>query len=103
MDRLNFCPSSIRFRYLILEILGIELQIAEANDIPIILCFRDYGGNMAAPVIYENPDHSRHNLQIGEGYISLMALGIPSVFEVLRYYSSEDGVKKIIATLERLR
>jgi hypothetical protein len=71
--------------------LGIEMQIAEARDTPIILCFRDFGMNKAQPVSYENPDHTRHNLQIGEGYVTLMALGVPSVFRVIKYSSTDDG------------
>jgi hypothetical protein len=55
--------------------LGIQLQIAESNGTPIILCFRDFGSNKVETVSYENPDHSRHTLQVGEGFVTLMALG----------------------------
>lgn len=75
--------------------LGIELQIAENDDIPIILCFRDYGDNKVLPVEYENPDHSKHDLQIGEGFVTLMALGLPSLLRVLRYTSHDDGIQKV--------
>jgi hypothetical protein len=76
--------------------LGIELQIAEACDTPIILCFRDFGINKAAPADYQTPDLKRHDLQIGEGYVSLMALGVPSIFRVLRYNSPADGIRQIL-------
>jgi hypothetical protein len=76
--------------------LGIELQLAESRNTPIIICFRDYGKNRAAPVSYENPDHTRHNLQIGSGYVSLMALGLPSVFRVVQYTDTADGVAQIL-------
>jgi hypothetical protein len=45
--------------------LGIEMQIAESEGTPIILCFRDFlGTNKVENVLYENPDHSRHSLQV---------------------------------------
>ncbi len=75
--------------------MGIELQIAENNDIPIIACFRDFGINKSLPITYENPDHTKHSLQIGEGYISHMVLGLPSLFRVLQYDNDQDGVSKI--------
>ncbi|WP_162913152.1 hypothetical protein [Rhodospirillaceae bacterium SYSU D60014] len=84
--------------------LGIELQVAEQSGTPIILCFRDFGCNRTVPVEYVNPDHSQHELQIGEGFVSLMALGIPSVLSVVRYGDSADGITEIldaVALLER--
>ena len=65
--------------------LGIELQIAENNDIPIIIIFREMQNLKASPVEYENPDHTKHTLQIGDGYVSLMALGLPSIYKVIKY------------------
>jgi hypothetical protein len=76
--------------------LGIELQIAEARNIPIILCFRKTAAHRLAPVGYENPDHSRHTLQIGDGYVSLMALGLPSIFRTVGYEDDDDGIRRII-------
>jgi hypothetical protein len=46
---------------------------------PIILCFRDVGTNKVDSVLYENPDHSRNHLQVGEGFVTLMALGVPTL------------------------
>ena len=80
--------------------LGIELQIAASNNIPIIICFSDYGFNKAASITYENPDHTRHELQIGSGYVSLMALGLPSIFRVVQYSNSADGVARIIELVD---
>jgi hypothetical protein len=76
--------------------LGIELQIAEACDTPIVLCFRDFGTNRAAHITYETPDLKGHDLQIGEGYVSLMALGVPSIFRVVKYDSPTDGIRQIL-------
>ncbi|HMV08072.1 MAG TPA: hypothetical protein PK325_01415 [Cyclobacteriaceae bacterium] len=83
--------------------LGIELQIAESKNIPIILCFRDYGNNKADPVSYENPDHKTHNLQIGEGFVSLMALGIPSIFKTIKYSNDSDGIENTINAINLLK
>jgi hypothetical protein len=82
--------------------LGIELQVAHTKGIPIILCYRDFQVNKVAPVTYENPDHHRHSLQIGEGYISLMALGVPSVRRVLRYESNTEGVQLLTAAAQEV-
>jgi hypothetical protein len=62
--------------------LGIEMQIAETKGIPIILCFRDFRTNKVEAVSYENPDHSQHILQVGDGFVTLMALGLPAIFKV---------------------
>ncbi|BFO67402.1 hypothetical protein [Chryseobacterium sp. KCF3-3] len=70
--------------------LGIELQIAEGRNIPAILLFKDFGDNRASEVGYQNPDKSEHRLQIGKGYISLMALGLPNVNKVIQYSEIED-------------
>jgi hypothetical protein len=76
--------------------LGIELQIAQHKSLPIILCFRDFGQNKAPPVDYVNPDSVRHHLQIGEGFVSLMALGLPGIANVVRYESPQDGIDRIL-------
>jgi hypothetical protein len=82
--------------------LGIELQLAQQQSTPIILCFRDFGRNKVSSIQYVNPDQSRHELQIGEGYVSLMALGIPEIVKVIRYESRDDGIAKIIAAMQLL-
>jgi hypothetical protein len=78
--------------------LGIELQLAQSADIPIILCFKNDPSRRAAEVTYENPDHALHMLQIGEGYVSLMALGLPNI-SVLSYTSEEAGIAAILAAV----
>jgi hypothetical protein len=80
--------------------LGIELQIAESNGTPIILCFRDFGSNKVEGVPYENPDHSRHTLQVGDGFVTLMALGVPTIFRVVRYSDRPDGLLKVMSALD---
>jgi len=67
--------------------LGIELQIAASHAIPITILFQTSTARRASPVAYENPDHTSHHLQVGEGYVSLMALGLPSVVKVIPYDS----------------
>lgn len=74
---------------------GIELQIAEQRGTPIIICFENARAIAAQPVGYVNPDGSYHQLQIGDGHVTLMALGLPTVFKVLSYSKHEEGIKNI--------
>lgn len=83
--------------------LGIELQIAAERETPIVIAFRDFIDNRAQPVRYHNPDQTEHELQIGDGFVSLMALGLPTVFKVHRYATNEDGVEQITQSLRLLR
>lgn len=83
--------------------LGIELQIAASDDKPILICYRNYGENRAAEVEYENPDRSRHQLQLGEGFVSLMALGLPSVFRVIEYSDECTGVDEVVGGVQLLQ
>ena len=82
---------------------GVEIQIAESNAIPIILCFRDFDGNRADPIRYENPDHHMYDLQLGEGFVTLMALGVPSVFRAIRYEDTSDGIDQVVAAVNLLQ
>jgi hypothetical protein len=82
--------------------LGIELQLAQSADIPIILCFNNDVSRRATEVTYENPDHVRHMLQIGEGYVSLMALGLPNITSVVSYTSEDDGISSILGTVSQI-
>jgi hypothetical protein len=81
---------------------GIEMQIAEREGTPIIICFRDFGCNRVDSVEYENPDHTHHNLQVGEGFVTLMALGVPTVFKIIQYADTPDGLAKIMSALDLL-
>lgn len=81
---------------------GIELQIAESRDIPILICIRDAAQNRASATKYENPDGKQYDLQIGEGFVTLMALGLPSVFRVLKYKNASDGIAQVLDTVSLL-
>ena len=83
--------------------LGIEMQMAESRGKPIIICFRASIDTRAAEVRYENPDHTRHTLQIGEGYVSLMALGIPSVFKIIPYERPDDCISQLARAILELK
>jgi hypothetical protein len=82
---------------------GIELQAAQHIEIPIILCYRDFGDNKSKPAHYKTPDNQDHKLQIGEGYISLMVLGLPSVFKVIKYDSEDGGIKSVIEAINLVK
>lgn len=83
--------------------LGIELQIACAQDIPIVLAFQLDERHRALPVQYKTPDEEMHSLQLGEGYVSLMALGLPSLFKVLPYTGVDQAFSEICGAVETLR
>lgn len=75
--------------------LGIELQIASSQGTPIVLTFRLEERHRAKPVQYQTPDQKVHDLQLGEGYVSLMALGLPSLFKVAPYKDAEEAISVI--------
>lgn len=75
--------------------LGIELQIACAKKTPIVLAFHALNRLRAEPIQYETLDHKLHDLQIGEGFVTLMALGMPSIFKVQPYKSVIDAYVSI--------
>lgn len=76
--------------------MGIELQLADNNKIPIVICFKEDLDNKADPKTYRGVDHIDHNLQIGDGYISLMALGLPSLKNIVKYSSRLDLFNQIV-------
>jgi hypothetical protein len=83
--------------------MGIELQIADSKGTPIIVCFKRTAENRIAPVDYVNPDHSRHSLQIGEGYVSLMAIGLPAVFKVIGYQTEDEGIIGLVDAIHLIQ
>ncbi|MBH3436170.1 MULTISPECIES: hypothetical protein [Pseudomonas] len=75
--------------------LGIELQIAEAKGIPLILCFESSESKRSQAKFYENPGNSRHELQVGDGFISLMALGLPNTLAVIPYMDELECIEEL--------
>ncbi len=75
--------------------LGIEVQLAEQHQIPVIIIFKDFGDNVESKKIYSNPDEKKYELQIGEGIVSLMLLGNPAVL-FSRKYSDYKEVAEIL-------
>lgn len=71
--------------------LGIELQIACTKETPIVLVFRTQDELRAKPATYETADNKIHDLQIGDGFVSLMALGMPSIFKIQPYENPEEA------------
>ena len=82
--------------------LGIELQIACAKGIPVLLVFKRDEKHKARPIDYKTPDNVTHSLQLGEGYVSLMALGLPNVLRVMPYESSEQAQDSIEKAVDEL-
>ena len=83
--------------------LGIELQIACSREIPIVIVFKLDERHKAPPIQYKTPDEEIHNLQLGDGYVSLMALGLPNLFKVLPYATADEVYIKIGKAIETLR
>lgn len=79
--------------------LGIELQIAETAGIPIIMLIGDHGINRVASAHYQNPDHSQHDLQVGEGIVSLMALGLPGIRKMIQYRTFNEAISVAAASV----
>jgi hypothetical protein len=40
--------------------------------------------------------------QVGDGFVTLMALGVPTVFRVVRYSDEQDGLTKLMDALDLL-
>ncbi|MGJ5035697.1 hypothetical protein ACQR13_16455 [Bradyrhizobium sp. HKCCYLRH3059] len=76
--------------------LGIELQIADAAGIPVVMLIGDLGINRVDRAHYENPDHSEHDLQIGKGIVSLMALGVPAIRKIVPYRVFAEAVVEVV-------
>lgn len=82
--------------------LGIELQIACTQGTPIIMLFKLDEHHKALPVDYTTSNQEVHTLQLGEGYVSLMALGLPSVFKVISYKDTDSACASVGYTIENL-
>jgi hypothetical protein len=79
---------------------GIELQIAKQRAIPTVICYSDFGMNRAKPVAYTNPDRRTHDLQIGDGFVTLMALGMPMITDIVKYRHPDEGVERLLKLVD---
>ena len=80
--------------------LGIELQIAENRGTPIVMLIGDLGVNRTDSVRYDNPDGTSHDLQVGAGIVSLMALGLPNIHTFIEYSRYEGAVYQARTVIE---
>ena len=83
--------------------LGIELQLAESKGIPTVICFNSLDSRKAEPAEYETTDYVRHSLQVGEGFVSLMALGLPTVLRVVPYTHRQQAFREVGEAVRVLR
>lgn len=83
--------------------LGIELQLACSQKTPIILVFKLEESHRASPIDYKTLDKKEHSLQLGEGYVSLMALGLPNLFKIYPYGDTEHLLAGLNSALEALK
>jgi hypothetical protein len=79
--------------------LGIELQLADTAGKPAIMLVGDFGTNRVGRAHYQNPDRSEHDLQIGEGIVSLMALGVPAIRKIVLYRTFDEAISQAVATV----
>lgn len=83
--------------------LGIELQIGCSRKTPIVMTFKLDDRHKAPAVQYRTPDQEIHALQLGEGYVSLMALGLPSIYKVVPYANTEEACLELGKAIDPLR
>lgn len=81
--------------------LGQELQIAEYNSIPIILCYKDWGCNIAETKDYRTRAGEPHSIELGNRIVTVMVQGNPSVIGDVPYNSTPDCVSKLDAFLRQ--
>lgn len=81
---------------------GIEMQIAEQKKIPVLILFNSVK-ETAGKVQYCNPDGGKHWLQIGEGHVTLMALGMPNVVGVLGYKRERNALNEIFKAIAQVK
>jgi hypothetical protein len=79
--------------------LGIELEIANENKIPILICYSKKFINPAERKCYQLGEAKSHELQIGKGYVSLMALGLPMLREVFDCTSDLAKIASTVASI----
>jgi hypothetical protein len=80
--------------------MGIELQIADNSETPIVLLIGDYGNNRVPSRRYRNPDQSEHQLQVGEGIVTLMALGVPAIRRTIEYTNQSEAIRAAVKAVE---
>jgi len=83
--------------------IGIELQVAEQNSIPVILLYRDFGFNRAEGKKYKTRDDRTHELQIGNKIVSIMAQGNPSVIKEIFYSTYSDCLNSLNVLLSQVK
>ncbi|EGR4455605.1 hypothetical protein V9K20_003607 [Vibrio cholerae] len=76
--------------------LGQELQIAQSKNIPIILFYKDYRTNIAHKKYYVTSSNEECELQIGNGIVSIMVQGNPSVIHEVQYTDASLLVSSLI-------
>lgn len=75
--------------------LGQELQIAEFNKIPIILCYRDWGFNLAERKDYRTRAGEDHSIELGNTIVSVMVQGNHAVIKEIFYKNTVDLLKQL--------
>jgi hypothetical protein len=79
---------------------GIELGLAASQDIPIVLTYCCDLAPRAGHKLYGLPGSaSTQALQVGEGFVTLMALGLPTLIQVNVYHAPEDYAAVVLTSV----
>lgn len=79
--------------------LGIELEIAHSLGIPAIITFSEVFCKKADSKRYILEDSNSYSLQIGEGFVTLMAIGLPNMKGVVNCTQSFGDLEKLVRHL----
>jgi len=80
--------------------LGIELEIASSANKKTIVLYNKDDLHKATPKSYDLGNQSLHELQIGAGHVSLMALGLPNIASVIPYSDLNALAPLVLENLE---
>jgi len=83
--------------------LGIELQLSYDFNKPLFLLFDGGEEHKAKPISYINPGDGQHDLQIGEGNISLMALGLPNIRRIINQRISQMEYSDLLLEIDSIK
>jgi len=81
--------------------LGQELQVAEYNNKPVILIYRNYGTNLAEKKDYQTKIGENHSIELGEKIVSVMVQGNPAVRKEIFYNDVPHCVNSLKLFLEK--
>lgn len=83
--------------------LGMELEIANHANIPIVLIYRKYNDFNADEKKYKLDNDRVYSLEIGNRIVSVMAQGCPAIIYESIYTNSIDGINCILEYIKNYK